>query len=363
MFYWLERVGRLDRNLKDLDDRSRDVFRSIVETYLGSGEPLGSRNLSKMLPMAISPASVRNVMSDLEELGLIYSPHVSAGRMPTDLGLRFFVDSFMQVGDLQPEEREQIEQQVPTNVGQPIEGLLTEASKLLSGVSSGAGLVMAAKSDGAIKHIEFIRLEPTKALAVIVGEGDRVENRVIDLPAGTTSSQLVEASNFLNAHLAGRTFSEVRNKLEGLRNTIRSELDTLSSGLVERGLAVWADAEDEGSPGRLIVRGRSKLLENVGADEELDRVRMLFDDLEKKESLIDLMNLAETGSGVRIFIGSENKLFSLSGSSLIFAPLKDEGERVLGAVGIIGPTRLNYSRVVPVVDYTAQLVSRLMQKK
>lgn len=349
--------------MKDLDDRSRDVFKSIVETYLGSGEPLGSRNLSKMLPMAISPASVRNVMSDLEELGLIYSPHVSAGRMPTDLGLRFFVDSFMQVGELQPEEREQIEQQVPTNIGQPIEGLLTEASKLLSGVSSGAGLVLSAKSDGAIKHIEFIRLEPAKALAVIVGEGDRVENRVINLPAGTTSSQLTEASNFLNAHLAGQTFSEVRNKLEGLRNIIRRELDTLSSDLVERGLAVWADTEDNNSPGRLIVRGRSKLLENVGADEELDRVRMLFDDLEKKESLIDLMNLAETGSGVRIFIGSENKLFSLSGSSLIVAPLKDDGERVLGAVGIIGPTRLNYSRVVPVVDYTAQLVSRLMQKK
>lgn len=359
----MEQAVRLDENLKDLDDRSRDVFKSIVETYLGSGEPLGSRNLSKMLPMTISPASVRNVMSDLEDLGLIYSPHVSAGRMPTDLGLRFFVDSFMQVGELQPEEREQIESQVPANIGQPIEGLLTEASKLLSGVSSGAGLVLSTKSNGTIKHIEFVRLEPAKALAVIVGEGDRIENRIIDLPAGTTSSQLIEASNFLNAHLAGQTFSQVRNKLEGLRNIIRRELDTLSSDLVERGLAVWADTEHEGSPGRLIVRGRSKLLENVGADEALDRVRMLFDDLEKKENLIDLMDLAETGSGVRIFIGSENKLFSLSGSSLIVAPLKDDGDRVLGAVGIIGPTRLNYSHVVPVVDYTAQLVSRLLQKK
>ncbi|MEO9458388.1 MAG: heat-inducible transcriptional repressor HrcA [Lentilitoribacter sp.] len=348
--------------LAELDDRSREVFKSIVETYLGSGEPLGSRSLSRLLPMTLSPASVRNVMSDLEELGLIYSPHVSAGRLPTQSGLRFFIDAFMQVGDLQPEEREQIEQQVPLSNDQPVEGLLTEASKMLSGLSSGAGLVIAAKNDSAIKHIEFIRLEPTKALAVIVGGGDRVENRVIDLPAGTTSSQLTEASNFLNAHLAGRTFSEVRGELEKLRNLIRRELDTLSSDLVERGLAVWADDKSDSRQGSIIVRGRSKLLENVAANDELERLRLLFDDLEKKESLIELMNLAEEGSGVRIFIGSENKLFSLSGSSLVFAPLHDEGEKVVGAVGIIGPTRLNYSRVVPVVDYTAQLVSRLMQK-
>jgi heat-inducible transcriptional repressor len=348
--------------LTELDDRSREVFKSIVETYMGSGEPLGSRNLARLLPMTLSPASVRNVMSDLEALGLIYSPHISAGRLPTQMGLRFFVDAFMQVGDLQPEERQQIEQQVPSASGQPIDGLLTEASKMLSGLSTGAGLVIAAKNDSAIKHIEFIRLEPTKALAVIVGTGDRIENRVIELPAGTTSSQLTEASNFLNAHLAGRTFSEVRGELENIRNLIRTELDTLSSDLVERGLAVWADPNNGERQGRVIVRGRSKLIENVAESDELERLRMLFDDLEKKESLIELMNLAEEGSGVRIFIGSENKLFSLSGSSLVFAPLHDEGEKVVGAVGIIGPTRLNYSRVIPVVDYTAQLVSRLMQK-
>lgn len=348
--------------MTELDDRSREVFKSIVETYLGSGEPLGSRNLARLLPMSLSPASVRNVMSDLEDLGLIYSPHISAGRLPTQSGLRFFVDAFMQVGDLPKEEREQIEKQVPRMPEQPVEGILTEASKMLSGLSSGAGLVIAPKADNAIKHIEFIRLEAKKALAVIVGDGDRVENRIIELPAGISASQLNEATNFLNAHLAGRTFSEVRGELVGLRDIIQKELDSLSSNLVERGLAVWAESNGENLPGQLIVRGRSKLLDNVVAEDELERLKLLFDDLEKKESLLELMNLAEEGSGVRIFIGSENKLFSLSGSSLIFAPLHDEGERVVGAVGIIGPTRLNYSRVVPVVDYTAQLVSRLMQK-
>lgn len=348
--------------MTELDDRSREVFKSIVDSYLNSGEPLGSRTLSRILPMSLSPASIRNVMSDLEELGLIYAPHVSAGRLPTESGLRFFVDAFMQVGDLQPEERKQIEDQVPTHVSQPVEGLLNQASEMLSGLSSGAGLVIAAKSDSAIKHIEFIRLEAKKALAVIVGSDDRVENRVIELPAGTTSSQLIEAANFLNAHLAGRTFSEVKSELETLRNIIRQELDSLSSQLVESGLAVWANGEGRNSPGQLIVRGRSNLLESGAADEELARLRLLFDDLEKKESLIELMKMAEQGSGVRIFIGSENKLFSLSGSSLIVAPLHDEGERVVGAVGIIGPTRLNYSRVVPVVDYTAQLVSRMIGK-
>ncbi len=343
-----------------LDERSSEVFRRIVDSYLESGDPLGSRSLSRLLPMSLSPASVRNVMSDLEHLGLIYSPHISAGRLPTQLGLRFFVDAFMQVGDLSAEDRASIDRQVRrSNRDQPIETMMNEASRMLSGMSRGAGLVITAKNDPVLKHVEFIRLEPTKALAVLVGDHDQIENRIIELPAGVTSSQLTEAANFLNAHLAGQTLPEARAQLETLKESIQRELDTLSQDLVERGLAIWSGGKDEEKPTRLIVRGRANLLEGLAGAEDIDRVRMLFDDLEQKDSLIELLNLAETGSGVRIFIGSENKLFSLSGSSLIVAPYRDGDDKIVGAVGVIGPTRLNYSRIVPMVDYTAQLISQL----
>ena len=346
-----------------LDDRSREIFRRIVEGYLETGEPVGSRNLSRLLPMSLSPASVRNVMSDLEELGLIYAPHVSAGRLPTQSGLRFFVDAFMQVGDLSDEERTSIERQIrPEERDRPMEALMNEASQMLSGVSRGAGIVLTTKNDPVLKHVEFIRLEPTKALAVLVGEHNQVENRIIELPAGVTSSQLVEAANFLNAHLSGQTLIELRGQLQKLKIAVQDELTVLSQDLVERGLAVWSGSREDGKPNQLIVRGRANLLESITETEDLDRLRMLFDDLEKKDSLIELLDLAESGPGVRIFIGSENKLFSLSGSSLIVAPYRDQEERIVGAVGVIGPTRLNYARVVPMVDYTAQLLARLTRQ-
>lgn len=231
-----------------LDERSGEIFRRIVETYLTSGEPLGSRNLSRLLPMALSPASVRNVMSDLEDLGLIYSPHVSAGRLPTQTGLRFFVDAFMQVGNLSIEDRASIDRQVRRgDHAQPVDALMAEASQMLSGMSRGAGLVITAKADPVLKHVEFIRLAPTKALAVLVGEHDQVENRIIELPAGVTSSQLTEAANFLNAHLAGQTIAEVRTQLENVKQTVRGELDALSQDLVERGLAIWSGNEGDES--------------------------------------------------------------------------------------------------------------------
>lgn len=349
------------QHLQSLDMRSRDIFRMIVETYLRDGEPVGSRNLSRLLPQSLSPATVRNVMSDLEHLGLIYAPHVSAGRLPTQAGLRFFVDAFMEIGDLSDEERRAIEAQVKASgSGATLEHVLTEASQMLSGMSRGAGLVLAAKAEAPLKHIEFIQLEPTRALTVLVSQNGDVENRVVELPAGITASQLHEASNFLNAHIRGCTLAEARTEIARLREETRAALDTLSQDLVERGLAVWAGAES-GLPARLIVRGRANLLENVTAQADLDLLRHLFEDLETKEGLIQLLDLAEDGSGVRIFIGSENKLFSLSGSSLVVAPYRDKDARVIGALGVIGPTRLNYARIVPMVDYTAQLVSRILR--
>jgi heat-inducible transcriptional repressor len=343
-----------------IDQRSRDIFRLIVETYLEEGEPLGSRNLSRLLPNTLSPATIRNVMSDLERLGLIYAPHVSAGRMPTQLGLRFFVDAFLEVGDLSAAERRAIEAQVRAGgEGRSFDSVLNEASQLLSGMSRGAGLVLASKAEGALKHIEFVRLEPTKALAVLVSTNGEVENRVVDLPAGVTNSQLTEASNFLNAHIQGHTLAEVRAQVAQLKEETRRELDGLSQALIEQGLAVWAGAA-AGQPTRLIVRGRANLLEAIQAEEDVRRLRQLFDDLEAQDISSQLLQLAESGPGVRIFIGSENTLFSLSGSSLVVAPYRDSDQRVIGALGVIGPTRLNYARIVPMVDYTAQLVSKLL---
>ncbi len=346
--------------LQSLDRRSREIFRQIVDTYLATGEPVGSRNISRILPMALSPASVRNVMADLEQLGLIHAPHTSAGRLPTEFGLRFFVDALLEVGDLSAEERQEIEAQVKAATpGRTVENVLREASQTLSGLSRGAGVVLAGKADLRLKHIEFIRLEPTRALVVLVGESGSVENRLIDLAPGTTPSSLLEAANYLNAHLRGRSLSEARTELEKYEKEAQAELDKLTQTLVTAGFASWAEAGD-GRPETLIVRGRANLLEDVTASDDLERIRLLFDDLETQRELIRLLGSAESGEGVRIFIGSENRLFSLSGSSLVVSPYRDSEQKVVGVLGVIGPTRLNYARIVPMVDYTAKVVGRLL---
>lgn len=351
----------VEQHLQSLDLRSREIFRLIVDTYLREGEPLGSRNLARLLPQSLSPATIRNVMSDLEHLGLIYSPHISAGRLPTQAGLRFFVDAFMEIGDLSDDDRRTMSAQVKASGSDStLEHMLTQASQMLSGMSRGAGLVLATKAEVPLKHIEFIQLEPTKALAVMVSQNGDVENRVLELPAGVTASQLHEASNFLNAHIRGRTLAEAKSEIGRLKEQTRIALDALSQDLVERGLAIWAGAES-GLPARLIVRGRANLLENITAQADLELLKHLFEDLETKDGLLQLLDLAEEGEGVRIFIGSENKLFSLSGSSLVVAPYRDKDSRVIGALGVIGPTRLNYARIVPMVDYTAQLISRMLR--
>ncbi len=348
-------------SLSELDKRSREIFRSIVETYLETGEPVGSRNVSRSLSMSLSPASVRNVMTDLEHLGLLHSPHTSAGRLPTEVGLRFFVDALLEVGDLTQEERRTIDVQVKASQRtNSAEQVLTEASQMLSGLSMGAGVVLTHKTDMRLKHIEFVRIEPLKALVILVSEDGSVENRVIDLPAGMPSSALVEAANYLNAQIQGRTIAQIRAELERVRDVDQAELDQLSQKVINAGLAVWG-GESGSDPGTLIVRGRSNLLTDLDAVEDLERIRLLFDDLENKKDLIQLLGLAEKGDGVRIFIGSENNLFSLSGSSLVVSPYRDSNQRIVGVLGIIGPTRLNYARVIPMVDYTARLVSKILR--
>lgn len=344
-----------------LSDRSRDIFAALVDSYLASGEPVGSRSLSKLNHLGLSPASIRNVMSDLEQAGLIYAPHTSAGRLPTEAGLRLFVDAILEIGDPAMDERQQIEAELKAaGHSKPLEGVLNDASALLSNLTRSAGVVLASKRDARLKHLEFVPLEQERALVVLVTEDGAVENRVISIPAGLPASALAEATNFLNAGLRGETLKEAGTRLRQRFEQQRAELDSLTAHLVDQGLASLSKAPD-GESRLLIVHGRANLLQNVEAMEELERVRLLFEDLEREKDIIDLLNAAESAEGVRIFIGSENKLFSLSGSSVIAAPFHDENQKIIGVLGIIGPTRLNYARVVPMVDYTARLVSRMIQ--
>jgi heat-inducible transcriptional repressor len=344
--------------LQKLNERSRTIFRHIVETYLATGDAVGSRNLSRQLPMTLSPASIRNVMSDLEHLGLIYARHTSAGRLPTEAGLRMFVDGLLEVGDLTDEERRHIEAQLRIRREKSIQQVLNDAGEMISGLSHCAGVVLAEKQVSRVKHIDFVPLEPGKALVILVGDDQNVENRVIELPAGLPTSSLIEAANYLNAHIRGLTLNEARVTIERELASAKAELDRLTQKVIEAGIATWSGALDEQKS--LIVRGQANLLKDVDGLENLERIRQLFADLETKRDLVQLLGLAEGGEGVHIFIGSENKLFSLSGSALIVAPFEDQQRKVVGVLGVIGPTRLNYARIIPMVDFTAKLVGRLL---
>ncbi|GHA23073.1 heat-inducible transcription repressor HrcA [Devosia pacifica] len=349
--------------LSILNSRSQDIFKKIVERYLDTGMPVGSRDVSKMLEMGLSPASVRNVMSDLEDLGLIAAPHTSAGRAPTQQGLRFFVDAMLELGPVDEREQSQISRHINEHAtnGQ-VEGVLAEASQLLSGLSQGAGVVIAAKADMVLRHLEFVRLDNTQAMAILVGQDGQVENRLLNLPPGLTASALQQASNYLSHYVVGRTLAEARRALADRRAEQRAELDELAQKLVDAGIATLSEPSASGAP-TVIVRGRANLLNEAMASDDLTRVRQLFDELESKDGLLDLLGDADAAQGVRIFIGSENKLFSLSGSSVILSPYKDSNEKVVGVLGVIGPTRINYARIVPVVDYTAHVISAMMARK
>ena len=341
--------------LAEMNDRSREVFRRVVEGYLESGDPVGSRTLTRTMSERISAATIRNVMQDLEYLGLLDSPHVSAGRVPTQLGLRMFVDGLMEVGPIHEADRERIDASLAA-VEREVPALLDRVGAALSGITHGASLVLTPKHEAPIRHIEFVSLAPDRALVVLVFADGHVENRVFVPPAGQTPSSMRAAANFLNALAEGRTLSELHAHMRREIAARRQELDDLARDLVESGLAVW---DSVGEPHeRLIVRGQANL---IGPEaDDLARIRSLFDDLERKRDIADFLELAESGEGVRIFIGSENKLFSLSGSSLVVSPYMNADRKIIGAIGVIGPTRLDYGRIVPIVDYTAQLVGRLL---
>ncbi|WP_072506088.1 heat-inducible transcriptional repressor HrcA [Phaeobacter porticola] len=346
--------------LKDMNERSRDVFRAVVESYLENGDPVGSRTLTRTLNEKVSAATVRNVMQDLEHLGLLNSPHTSAGRVPTQVGLRMFVDGLLEVGDLSNQDRQKIDETMGGN-SSGMAGMLDRVGSALSGVTQGASLVLTPKHEAEIRHIEFVTLGHDRALVVLVFSDGHVENRLFTPPPGQTPSSMREAANFLNALIEGRTLGDMRGAIQDEIEARQQQIDVLAREMIESGLAAWEN--DDSDSARLIVRGRANLLSESGPAEELDLIKNLFDDLERKRDIEEFLQLTEDGEGVRIFIGSENKLFSLSGSSLVVSPYMNADRKIIGAVGVIGPTRLNYGRIVPIVDYTAQLVGKLLSDR
>ncbi len=341
--------------ITELNERSREIFRHIVEAYVATGEPIGSRTISRRLPVSLSPATIRNVMADLEDLGLLYAPHTSAGRLPTQAGMRMFVNGLLEVGGLPEAERTQIDVQCRAQ-GKSVEQVLTEAIGALSGLSRCAGMVMAPKMQRTLKQMEFVWLGRGRALVVLVTEDGLVENRLLELPADVEPFALVEATNFLNSRLAGRTLEHVKEEVNSELERQRHQLDELTQRVVKAGLATWA-GDDHAV---LIVRGQSHLLDDVTAVEDLERIRALFEALETSEQFLRLLDLTAEAEGVQIFIGAENELFGVTGCSMIVAPYRNAREQIVGAIGVIGPQRLNYARIIPMVDYTAKVVGRLI---
>lgn len=340
----------------DLNQRTREVFRRVVESYLETGIPVGSRTLTRDFSEDVSAATIRNVMQDLEYMGLLKSPHVSAGRVPTQSGLRLFVDGLLEVDSVNATDRQKLEATRLSNE-RDLTTMLDNVGNALSSITKGASLVLTPKHEAPIRHIEFVPIASDRALVVLVFADGQVENRLFKPPAGLVPSALREAVNFINAFASGLTLSDLRKRLRTEITNRRQEIDQIAGDLVERGMAIW---EDEGEQHeRLIVRGRSNLLDQADAD-SLQVIRELFDDLERKRDIAEVLELTESGDGVRIFIGAENKLFSLTGSTLVVSPYMNADSKIIGAVGVIGPTRLNYGRIVPIVDYTAQLVGRML---
>lgn len=340
--------------IPELSERSREIFRQIVEAYVETGEPVGSQVLSQRMRMRLSPASIRSVMADLQDAGLLFSPHISAGRLPTASGLRFFVDGLLEVGSVTEEERKRIEAHCAASGGS-IEELLTEAIEGLSGLSRCAGLVVAPKEDARLRHIEFVSLSSDRVLVIIVTEDGRVENRIMVSEPGWTPAALAEATNFLNARIRGRTLNEVRAEIMAEHERQRAELDELTRRVIDAGMATWAGDDERAT---LIVRGRANLLDDVTAAEDLERIRGLFNTLETRQGFMQLLDLAKDAEGVRIYIGAEDNIFNLAGCSVIVSPYVDSKSRIVGAIGVIGPTRLNYARIIPMVDYTAKALGR-----
>ncbi len=343
--------------IAELNARSREILKLVVDAYMATGEPVGSRLIAQKLGLRLSPATIRGVMAELEGAGLLHAPHTSAGRLPTDAGLRFFVDGILELGDLSTGEKTAIEAECAAR-GKNLADVLSQATDTLAGLSSCAGLVLAPKMDRPLKRIEFVLLAPGQVLVVLVTQDGLVENRVIEAPMSLDSATLVQAANYLNNRIAGRSLVEAQRDIAVEMNANKAELDSLASRLVEAGLAVWANMPH--GHGQLLIKGQSKLLEDITALQDLERIRHLFDALETEETMTRLLEASEKAEGVQIFIGAENALFAHAGCSMIVAPYQNGAQQVVGAIGVIGPLRMNYARIIPMVDYTSRLVGKLV---
>ena len=340
----------------ELNERSRTIFRTIVDNYLSTGTPVGSRTISRIPGISLSPASIRNVMADLEDSGLLFAPHTSAGRLPTEQGLRLYIDGLMQVGHLSAEERQEIEASCASQQ-RSMDEILSSTTTLLSGLSSCASLVIAPKSASPIKQIQFTQLAPRRVLTILLLSNGLVENRVLDLDEDIPPSALIQAANYLNAKLEGRSVAETEKLIQQDIAENKTQLDAITQSLVEKGIAMPTSGAQDG---RIIIRGQSRLLEDVKALEDLERARTLLGYLEEKQNMLDLLGSVDSAQGVQIFIGAENKIFDQSGWSLILSPCKTPDEQIVGAIGVIGPTRLDYDRIIPMVDYTAKVIGKMM---
>lgn len=347
--------------LKDLNNRSQEILRHIVDAYCETGEPIGSKTLSHRLGLGLSPATIRNVMADLEKLGFLQSPHTSAGRLPTEAALQLFIHGFLEVGSLNPKERDALESLCATK-GESVDKMLEKVSTTLSGLTNCAGLVFAPKYEAPLKHVEFVNISPGKCLVILITENGMVENRIIDIPLGLPPASLIEASNYLTSKLAGKTLNEARALISKTLRTDKAELNALASQLVEDGIAVWSGSEASASAS-IILKGHANLLDSLSEESDLEQLRGLFETLERKETLMNLLDAAIEAEGVQIFVGAQNPLFESSGCSVVISPYKGGSGKVLGAIGVIGPTRINYGRIIPMVDYTAKMIERLIQPK
>jgi len=343
--------------IAELNDRTRQILKMVVDAYVETGEPVGSRAISEKLGMALSPATIRNAMAELEERGLLYAPHTSAGRLPTESGMTVFVEGLLELDHLTRDEQHQIEQKMNAARGQNLTDVLEQTSRFLSGLSSCAGLVFAPKSEDPVRQVEFVLLGPGRALAVLVTSSGMVENRLLDVSPDITATALTRAANYLNSRMADKTLSQAAEQIRRDLEADRTQLDALTARVVEAGIASLAPDADGG---HLFIKGQANLLDDVTAIADLERIRSLFDALEAKEGMLKLLQATAQGDGVKIYIGAENKLFSHSGCSLIVAPYRSQDARVMGAIGVIGPTRLNYGRIIPVINYTSQIIGRIL---
>lgn len=342
--------------IPELNDRSRQIFRMIVDTYLNGGDPVGSNTIARQLGLNLSAATIRNVMADLESAGLLYAPHTSAGRLPTTQGLRLYIDGLMEIGNLTADERTQIESQCAAN-NQSVQQVFERTGTLLAGLSAGAGIVIAPKTEKPVRHIQFVKLDEGRVLIVLVMQDGLVENRVMNVESDIPPSALVMASNYLNDRLAGRTMADLRVDILREITEKRAQIDSITAGLVQQGLALPADHTPAG---HIIIRGQSRLLQDVKAMEDLERARILFSALEEQETIARLLDATNDADGIQIFIGTESKTFQHAGWSMVMSPYRGAEGQLIGAIGVIGPTRLNYGRIIPIVDYTSKVMEKLL---